>query len=87
MPFHGRISRRIGGAYYDAFCYAVSERFKFKYVYFRYVLEGMFIVISMILHVYPGIGTIIYFAALGPCLSFILNLIKEPIRNRLGLPL
>lgn len=81
------IAARIGMSYYDAFCYAVSEKFKFKYVYFRYVLEGIFLVTSLLLHEYPGIGTIIYFVTLGPCLTFALNLIKEPIRKRLDLPL
>lgn len=79
------ISARLGLSYYDAFCYAVTDRFNIKYIYFRYVVEGIFIIISFFLHTYPGIGTIIYFIALGPCVTFILNRIKTPIRKYLGL--
>lgn len=79
------ICARLGLSYYDAFCFSVSERFKLKYVYFRYTVEAIFIIISLFLHTYPGIGTIIYFVVLGPCVTFALKLIKAPIRKHLGL--
>lgn len=79
------VSARLGLSYYDALCFSVTERFKFKYLYFRYTLEACFIIVSLFLHTYPGIGTIIYFVVLGPCVTFTLKKIKGPIRRHLGL--
>lgn len=79
------ISARLGMSYYDAFCFSVSEKLKIKYVYFRFALEAVFLIVSIILHTYPGFGTIFYFLTMGPCISFILNKIKKPIRKYLQL--
>ena len=79
------VSARLGMSFYDAFLFSVTERFKLNYVYFRYSVEAFFIVFSLFFHTFPGIGTIIYFITLGPCVTFLLKYIKEPIRKHLGL--
>lgn len=80
------ICSRFGLSFYDAFLYSVTDRFKFNYVIFRYIVEACFLVISLILHTYPNIGTIIYFVLFGPSITFTLKLIKKPFRQHWNMP-
>lgn len=80
------VSARLGLAYYDAFIYSVSDKFKFNPVIFRYIVEAILLTISFFLHTYPGFGTLIYFIVLGPSISSLLKLIKKPLRSHWNMP-
>lgn len=77
---------RLGLSFYDAFTYSVTDRFNINYIKFRYIVEAVFLIFSIILKTYPSYGTIIYFVCLGPCVTFILSKIKKPIRKYFNLP-
>lgn len=79
------ISTRLGLSYYDAFLYSVAKRLNSTYVKLRYILEAFFLVASLLLKTYPGIGTLIYFVALGPAINWSVNKFKNPIRKHLGM--
>ena len=79
------ISTRLGLSYYDAFLYSVAKRLNTTYVKLRYILEAFFLIASLLLKTYPGIGTLIYFVALGPAINWSVNKCKNPIRKHLAM--
>lgn len=80
------ISARLGLAYYDAFIFSVSEKFKINSVVFRYAIEAILLTISILWHTYPNIGTLICFALFGPSINYVLKIFKKPLRQHWNMP-
>ena len=79
------VSARVGLSFYDAFIYSITDRFHINYVIFRYSVEAILVLCSVILHHYPSFGTVFFLLAIGPSISTILKIIKGPIRRYLGM--
>lgn len=79
------VGTRLGLSYFDGFCFSITDKFHLNYVVFRYITEICFIIVCMILHTYPNIGTLVYFIAFGPCINFFIKLTKTKIRTYFGL--
>lgn len=56
---------KAGLSIYDAFVFGLSDHFHTSYVYVRYVVDGIFLVLGFIFKGSFGIGTIIAFFILG----------------------
>jgi len=70
----------LGSSSYDGISLGIDERLnhKYKFVYIRWCIDGLLLVLAIILKGKIGIGTIISLIIIGPLMKFL-----EPILKRL----
>ena len=75
------ISGDMGCSIYDAFVFSIDDRAPLKYVYIRYLSDGIHLLIGILLGGKFGIGTIICLVAFGPVVDFLKKLLYERIKK------
>ncbi len=55
----------LGMGIYDAFTFGIADRFNIKYLIVRYVSDTIFLILTILLDGYVGIGTILSYLLLG----------------------
>ena len=68
---------RAGLSIYDAFVFGLSDYFHTSYVYVRYVVDGIFLVLGFVYNGSFGIGTIIAFFVLGIIIDKSIKFVKQ----------
>lgn len=71
----------LGLSIYDAFCFSITDHFKLKYVYVRYVIDGIHLVLGLILGGKVGIGTILAFTIFGFTINILKKWLTKPINR------
>lgn len=59
------ISSNLGMGIYDAFLYGITSKTTKSYTFVRYIVDGIFLLLTFILKGYIGIGTIIPYLIVG----------------------
>lgn len=69
----------VGLSIYDAFCFSITDHFNLKYIYVRYVIDGIHLITGIILGGKAGIGTILAFTIFGFVINILRKLLEKPI--------
>lgn len=67
----------LGMSTYEALLFAISNRTKIKYVYLKYVFDGVFLLTLILLNGTVGIGTIMAFLFIGRLIVFFDELFRK----------
>jgi len=59
------ICSNLGMGIYDAFLFGISSKVNKSYVFVRYIVDGIFLLLTILLKGYIGIGTIIPYILIG----------------------
>lgn len=74
------MASKLGMGIYDAFVYGIADRINKSFLIVRYSVDSLFLILTIILKGYVGIGTILPYLLLGGTINFlrprILKLIK-----------
>ena len=64
------IETKLGMGIYEAFMYSFVYRFHFRFVYVKYVVDGFFLIITLILRGPIGLGTLLSYFLTGIFIEF-----------------
>ena len=64
------ICSKLGMGIYDALLFGISEKTNKSYVFIRYIVDGIFLVLTFVLGGYIGIGTIIPYLLVGNLIKY-----------------
>lgn len=70
------IKARLGKAIYDAFIFSLAKKFKIKFEYIRYIFDGLFFVVGIILKGSFGIGSFIAWIGIPLGLKYFIRILK-----------
>lgn len=74
------MASKLGMGIYDAFVFGIADAVNKPFVVVRYIVDSIFFVLTILLHGYIGIGTILPYILLGATINYvrprILNMIK-----------
>ena len=74
------IASNLGMGIYDAFVFGIADRLNKKFVIVRYVIDSIFLILTIILHGYIGIGTILPYILTGPIIAYTKPIIEKMIK-------
>ena len=69
----------LGMGTYEALTFSISNRFKIKYLYVKYGLDAIFMLLLIIFHGTIGIGTLISYLFLGKLITVFLPILEKRI--------
>ncbi len=67
----------LGMGTYEALTFSISDRFKIKYLYVKYGLEAVFLLLLVLFHGTIGIGTLISYLFLGKLITVFIPLAEK----------
>ena len=67
----------LGMGTYEALTFSISNRFKIKYLYVKYGLEAVFLLLLVLFHGTIGIGTLISYLFLGKLITVFIPLAEK----------
>lgn len=70
----------LGMGIYDAFLYGITYRTNKSYTFIRYIVDGIFLVLTFLLKGYIGIGTIIPYLIVGNLITITQPYIKKLLK-------
>ena len=71
------IDSKLGKGIYDAFIFGIAEKINKSYVFARYIVDGVFLLLTIILKGYIGIGTIIPYLITGNLIKYTKPLVDK----------
>lgn len=74
------IASNLGMGIYDAFVFGIADRLNKKFVIVRYAIDSIFLLLTIILHGYIGIGTILPYILTGPIIAYTKPIIEKMIK-------
>ena len=74
------IASNLGMCIYDAFVFGIADRLNKKFVIVRYAIDSIFLILTIILHGYIGIGTILPYILTGPIIAYTKPIIEKMIK-------
>ena len=75
------IKGRLGMGTYEALTFSIANRFNFRFVYVKYVLDSIFLLLVIIFRGTIGIGTIITYLFLGRLIELFCGLLDKYIND------
>ena len=74
------ICSKLGMGIYDALLFGIAEKTNKSYVFIRYIVDGIFLVLTFLLKGYIGIGTIIPYLIVGNLITITQPYIKKLLK-------
>lgn len=71
------ISSKLGMGIYDAFIFGIAEKVNKSFVFVRYFVDGAFLLLTILLHGYVGIGTILPYILTGNLMKLTMPYIEK----------
>lgn len=71
------IDSNLGKGIYDAFIFGIAEKINKSYVFSRYIVDGLFLLLTVLLKGYIGIGTIIPYLITGNLIKYTKPLVDK----------
>ena len=65
------MASKLGMGIYDAFVFGITDRFNFNFLVVRYSCDSFFLLLTILLKGYVGIGTILSYLLLGTVIKFV----------------
>lgn len=75
------IDADLGLGIYDAFIFSLAHKFNSEYVYIRYGVDALFLLLTFIFKGYIGIGTIVAYLLTGNLIKYTKPLIDKVLKN------
>lgn len=72
---------KVGYNSYDSLAFAILQRYHLTYTKVRWIIDGCFLIVGILLGGTFGSGTIIVLILLGPCSEFFMKNMDIPLQN------
>ena len=74
------IASNLGMGIYDAFVFGVADKLNKKFVFVRYGIDSVFLILTIVLKGYIGIGTILPYLLTGPTIAYTKPIVEKMIK-------
>ena len=74
------IASNLGMGIYDAFVFGVADKLNKKFVFVRYGIDSIFLILTIVLKGYIGIGTILPYLLTGPTIAYTKPIVEKMIK-------